>query len=263
ERQKLLTVGIIGAGPVGVELAATLADLLPVWYEALQGNTEELQIAIIQRGKEILSGDTNEKLRPVSKTSLQQRTASVKLILNANVSAVGKDWVRYERIENTENLEAATIAWTAGSVTHPLIRQLAVSEKYRTSKGKLVVDDTCRLPEYPEVFAGGDCATTIENPQPALAQVAYQQAETIATNIQALCEGKEISPAKVSLRGTLLKTGMGESVAEIYDLFEVKGKAGHLIRQATYLEMLPTPLRNFKATAQWLTESIFQKFVDS
>ena len=55
---------------------------------------------------------------------------------------------------------------------------------------------------------------------------------------------------------------MGESVAEIYDRFEVKGKAGHLIRQATYLEMLPTPLRNFKATTQWLTEAVFQKFID-
>ncbi|VEP15671.1 hypothetical protein H1P_360006 [Hyella patelloides LEGE 07179] len=48
-----------------------------------------------------------------------------------------------------------------------------------------------------------------------------------------------------------------------YDRFEVKGKAGHLIRQATYLEMLPTPLRNFKATTEWLTEGVFQQFVDS
>ncbi|MDJ0572885.1 MAG: FAD-dependent oxidoreductase [Pleurocapsa sp. MO_192.B19] len=63
--------------------------------------------------------------------------------------------------------------------------------------------------------------------------------------------------------GTLLKLGMGESVAEIYDRFEIKGKAGHLIRQATYLEMLPTPLHNFKATTQWLTEGIFQKFIDA
>lgn len=95
-----------------------------------------------------------------------------------------------------------------------------------------------------------------------IAQVAYQQAKAIATSIKALCEGKEVKPAKVELRGTLLKLGMGESVAEIYDRFEVKGKAGHLIRQAIYLEMLLTPLRNLKATAEWLTEGIFQKFVD-
>ena len=263
EKQKLLTVGIIGAGSVGIELAATLADLLPIWYEALRSDPSELKITVIHRGGEILKGDTNKSSRPVAEASLHQRAASVKLILNANVSAVGKDWVRYEREGHTENLEAATIAWTAGTVPHPLIKQLTVGEKCRARRGKLIITPTCQLPEYPEVFAGGDCAVDAENPQPALAQVAYQQAKAIATNIKALCEGKEVKPAKVSLRGTLLKLGMGESVAEIYDRFEIKGKAGHLIRQATYLEMLPTPLHNFKATTQWLTEGIFQKFIDS
>lgn len=262
QKQKLLTVGIIGAGPVGVELAATLADLLPIWYEALRGDPEELQIKVIQRGGEILKGDANDSLRPVAEQSLQNRTASVKTFLNASVSEVGEDWVHYEKDGQTENMAAATIVWTAGTVTHPLIKQLAVSEQYRDRKGKLIMTSTCQLPEYPEVFTAGDCGVNPEDPQPALAQVAYQQAKAIATNIKALCEGEEVKPAKVSLRGTLLKLGIGESVAEIYDRFEVKGKPGHLIRQATYLEMLPTPLRNFKATAEWLTEGIFQKFVD-
>lgn len=133
----------------------------------------------------------------------------------------------------------------------------------RDRKGKLIISPSCQLPEYPEVFAGGDCAVSPEDPQPALAQVAYQQAKAIATNIKARCEGKDVKPAKVSLRGTLLKLGMGESVAEIYNRFEVKGKAGHLIRQATYLEMLPTPLHNFKATTEWLTEDIFEQFISS
>lgn len=262
QQQKLLTVGIIGAGPVGVELAATLADLLPIWYENLRGDPTQLQINLIQRGKEILKGDPNNPLRPVAEKSLQQRTIPVNIILNANVSAVGKDWVRYEAAGQTENLQAATIVWTAGTVTHPLIEQLAVSKENRDRRGRLIITPTCQLPEYPEVFAGGDCGVERENPQPALAQVAYQQAKAIATNIKALCEGKEVKAAEVSLRGTLLKLGMGESVAEIYNRFEVKGKAGHLIRQATYLEMLPTPLHNFKATAEWLTEGIFQKFID-
>ena len=261
EKQKLITVAIIGAGPVGIELAGTLADLLPQWYEALWGEVREIRIVIIQRGGEILKGDINKSSRPVVQNKLQQR-ASIELILNAAVSEVGEDWIKYEKEGKTETLSAATIAWTAGTITHPLIQQLDVKEEYRDRRGKLMITPTCQLPEYPEVFAGGDCAVNPEDPQPALAQVAYQQAKAIATNIKALCEGKEVKPAEVSLRGTLLKLGIGESVAEIYDRFEVKGKAGHLIRQATYLEMLPTPLHNFKATAEWLTEGIFQKFAD-
>ncbi|MEM8720281.1 MAG: hypothetical protein AAGE84_13385 [Cyanobacteria bacterium P01_G01_bin.39] len=32
QRRQLLTIAIVGAGASGVELAATLADLLPIWY---------------------------------------------------------------------------------------------------------------------------------------------------------------------------------------------------------------------------------------
>ena len=261
QKQKLLRVVIVGAGPVGVELAATLADLLPIWYEALRENPHQIEIVIIQRGTEILKGDTNAILRPVVEQKLQQRTIPVKLILDASVSAVGEDWIEYRKEGQTERLDAKTIVWSAGTVTHPLVKQLDISSEYR-DRGKLIVEPTCQLPEYPEVYAGGDCAIDSANPQPALAQVAYQQAKGIATNIKASCEAKQLQPVKVSLRGTLLKLGMGESVAEIYDRLEVRGKPGHLIRQATYLEMLPTPLHNFKATTEWLTEGIFQKFTD-
>ncbi len=34
QKQKHLTIAIIGAGPSGVELASTLADLPPTWYAA-------------------------------------------------------------------------------------------------------------------------------------------------------------------------------------------------------------------------------------
>jgi NADH dehydrogenase FAD-containing subunit len=56
-----------------------------------------------------------------------------------------------------------------------------------------------------------------------------------------------------------MKLGLAESVAEIFDRVEVKGNLGHLLRQATYIEMLPTPARNFKATAEWLSDGVFDR----
>ncbi|MBA3923056.1 MAG: hypothetical protein H0X31_15725 [Nostocaceae cyanobacterium] len=61
----------------------------------------------------------------------------------------------------------------------------------------------------------------------------------------------------MKLSGTLLKLGLGESAAQIFNRFEIKGKLGHTIRQATYLELLPTPVHNLKATAEWLVDDIF------
>jgi NADH dehydrogenase FAD-containing subunit len=55
-RRPLLTVAIVGGGPVGVELALTLGDLLPRWYQPLGGNSAEFRIALFNRG-DILQGD--------------------------------------------------------------------------------------------------------------------------------------------------------------------------------------------------------------
>ena len=75
-----------------------------------------------------------------------------------------------------------------------------------------------------------------------------------------MIKGKQPTSADVSLRGTLLKLGKGESAAEIFDKFEVKGHVGHLIREATYLSIFPLPGYKVKTGVQWLTEEIFEQF---
>ena len=54
-----------------------------------------------------------------------------------------------------------------------------------------------------------------------------------------------------------MKLGLGNGVANLFDKMQVKGKPGDLIRNGTYLEMLPTPVHNFKATTDWITDEIF------
>ncbi|PZD73333.1 NADH dehydrogenase-like protein [Acaryochloris thomasi RCC1774] len=154
-------------------------------------------------------------------------------------------------------------------MVNPLVSGLNIAEENRDGRrpvgdhrnGRLKVLPTLQLPDYPDVFAAGDCTVDPENPQPNTAQVAYQQGRDIADNIAALIEDKSLSPADVSLRGTLLKLGMGESAAEIFGPIEVKGRVGHLVREATYLSLLPLPGYKIKAGAQWLTDKVFEKFL--
>ena len=260
-RRSLLTVVIIGAGPTGVELAATLADLLPDWYVPLGGNPQEIRVVLLNRGKEILSGDVNSRLRETAQASLQKRTVPVELLLGAAVSAVNPNQVEFKRHDQVEALAAATIVWTAGTATHPLIKNLPIPEEHRDKHGRLQVTPTLQLPDFPEVFAAGDCTVSGQEPAlPPTAQVAYQQGAAIAYNLKAIAEGHSPKPGKVNLRGTLMKLGLGEGVANIFDRFEVKGKVGNLIRQAAYLELLPTPIHNFKATTEWLTDEVFHRY---
>lgn len=258
-RRTLLTIAVIGAGPAGVEMAATLADLLPIWYDKLDGNLKEIRVVILNRSKEILKGDVNSHLRTTAQAALQQRTVPVELILEAAVSAIYPERVEYERHDQIEALEAGTIIWTGGNMTHPLITNLSIPDEHHDRQARLRVTSTLQLPDFPEVFAGGDCVVVGKESLPATAQVAYQQGAIIARNLQVIADGKDASPAHVTLRGTLMKLGLGESAANIADRFEITGRLGHLLRQGTYLELLPTPVHNFRITTDWIADEIFQK----
>ncbi len=259
QRLRLLTVAIIGAGPAGVELACTLADILPVWYEELGGDYEEIRVVLVNRSHEILKGDINSRLRDTAREALDSRTVAVELLLDAAVTAIKPDGVEYKHQEQSNFLPAMTIVWTAGTEIHPLLKDLPVAPEHRESGGRLHVNPALQLPDFPEVFVGGDCAYFLSKPQPATAQVAYQQGKAIADNLTALVSRQAPIPARVTLHGTLMKLGIGEGVANIFDRHEVKGKAGHLIREATYLQLLPAPLYNFHSTAEWLTDELFRR----
>ncbi|MBD2462689.1 NAD(P)/FAD-dependent oxidoreductase [Oscillatoria sp. FACHB-1407] len=259
ERLRLLTVAIAGAGPAGVELACALADILPVWYDDMGGNYEELRIVLVNRSGEILKGDINSQLRTTAQRALNQRTIPVELLLDTAVTEIHPNGMNYQQHGKLNFLPAATIAWTAGTEPHPLLKELPVAPEHRNRRGQLQVSPTLQLPGFPEVFVGGDNAYVKDAPQPATAQVAYQQGKAIAHNLQALVQGRMLHPAHVTLRGTLMKLGIGEGVANVFDRFEVKGELGHLIRQGTYLELLPTPAHNAKATAEWFADHLLQR----
>ena len=260
QRRQLLTVAIVGAGPSGVELATTLGDVLPLWYSEGGGDPQETRVVLIDRGSQILSGDVNEGLRSAAETALKERTIPIEIYLNASVTKVHPQ-LEYQRNEQQESLEAATIIWTTGTTLNPLIQSLPISQDYR-DKGRLKVASSLQLLNYPEVFVGGDCAANWDNPLPPLAQVAYQQGAAIAQNLHSLAQGKPPDLAQVNLLGSMLKLGLGEGGANLFDRLILTGKPAHLMRQSKYLSTLPTPVHNFVAMSEWLSETVFQDFLD-
>lgn len=287
QRRQLLTTAIVGGGPSGVEVAATLADLVPQWYEAMGGKRDEVRVVLVNHG-EILEGDVNSRLRETAEQALHKRAVPAELLIGAKVTAIRPSAIEYDRNGHCETLNAGTIVWTTGTNTHPLIKSLPIPDEHRDKHGRLNVTPTLQLPDFPEVFAGGDCAVDLQadpaqhdsyeqpqhqpdqstsseeqhpelKPLPPTAQVAYQQGYAIARNLRLMALGYNLKPATINLRGTLLKLGLDEGVANLFNKIQIDGEAGHLIRQGTYLELLPTPLHDFKATGEWLKDEIFER----
>jgi len=262
EKDELLTTAIVGAGPSGVELSGTLADLLPHWYEKLGGDPEDIRVVLIQRGEEILGKGVSDRIRETAEKALGNRRARIDILTQSSVKEVKPGSLVYLNDEQEHYLDAETIVWTAGSSTHPLVQSLPIADEHSDRRQRPHTTSTLQLIDFPNVFAGGDCAVNIEDPQPATAQVAYQQGKTIAYNIKALIDEEELEPASVNLRGYLMKLGVEESVAEILGKVRISGHAGHLIRHATYLSLMPTPARNMKLGAEWLADEVLDQVLN-
>ncbi len=259
-RRSLLTIAVVGAGPSGVEMAATLADLLPSWYDKLGGNIQDIRIVVVNHSQEILSGDVNSHLQETALEALKSRTVPVELMLGVKVTGVDSGCLQYQHKdkEEAETLFTQTTIWTAGTATNPLIEFLeGIKPENKDKHGLPLVTSALQLPDFPEVFAAGDCGVVKTHPLPPVAQIAYQQGAGIADNLIALSQDKELHAVEVTMKGTLMKLGINNGVANLFNKIQVTGKTGDLIRNGTYLELLPTPVHNFKATTDWLIDEIF------
>jgi NADH dehydrogenase len=263
QRRQLLTVVVVGGGASGVEMAATLADFLPHWYSALGGNSSEIRLVLLNHGQKILDGDINDPLREIAEKELQKRTVPVEILTGAEAATVHPNAIEYKSNDEIKTLPTYTTIWTAGTATHPLIKDLPIPKEHRDHRDRPLVTPTLQLLDFPEVFVGGDCAAVQDNSLPPTAQVAYQEGANIARNLKAIALGEELKPLKVNIRGTLLKLGINDAAANLFNIFEVAGETAHLIRQGSYLTLLPTAIHDFKATTEWVDEEIFHHHLDS
>ncbi|WP_319423462.1 NAD(P)/FAD-dependent oxidoreductase [Pleurocapsa sp. FMAR1] len=163
--------------------------------------------------------------------------------------------------DETETLSTKTTIWTAGRANNPLIESLTqIEDESKDEHGSFLVTPTLQLVDFPEVFAAGDCATVKDHSLPPVSQIAYQQGKGIADNLIALSKNKEPHSVDANMRRTLIKLGLNDAVAKLFDKMLIQGRPGNLIRNQTYLNMLPIPMHNFKASSEWLTDEIFNRY---
>src|SRR5262245_53718054 len=113
-RDALLTFAIIGAGPTGVELAGTIAELA---HHTLVGDfrnidTRKARVVLIEAGPRVLAGFADD-LSTYAKESLKK--IGVEVVLGQPVTEIDRDGVVY----GGERLNAKTRIWAAGVRASP------------------------------------------------------------------------------------------------------------------------------------------------
>ena len=145
-----MTFVIIGAGPTGVELAGTIADLakdtLPPDFRNI--DTRKTRVVLIEAGPRVLAGFP-EDLSAYAQRSLE--SIGVEVMLGQPVTECTADGVVY----GGNRLEARTIIWAAG------VRASRAAEwlTQPPTAHRLQVKPDLSVPGHPDIFAIGDTVT--------------------------------------------------------------------------------------------------------
>ena len=209
-RASLLTFAVIGAGPTGVELAGTLADLardtLPADFRAI--DTHITRVLLIEAGPNVLPGyDTS--LSDYARRALEQ--LGVEVALGDAVTKVTAGTVVF----GDRCVDADTIIWAAGVRASPAAAWLGVAAD---RNGRIVIQPDLTVPGHPEIFAVGDtvAATAPDGkPVPGIAPAAKQGGRYVANVIRARLDGKPApAPFRYHHDGSLAQIGKRKAVID-------------------------------------------------
>ncbi len=179
------TVGIVGAGLSGVELASELAESRP-----------DLHIKLFDRGERILPMFPKRLSDYVEGWFVEHK---VEIVRNSNVTKV-EPGVLYN---HDEPVECDVIVWTAGIQPNRVVRELNVE---KDKQGRVVLTKRHHIPGYENAYVVGDCASLPHSPS---AQLAEAQAEQIVQVLQKRWNGEE-PPSEfppIKLKGILGSLG--------------------------------------------------------
>jgi NADH:ubiquinone reductase (H+-translocating) len=205
----LLTFVIIGAGPTGVELAGTIAELahdtLPPDFRNI--DTHKARVVLIEAGPRVLAGFPDD-LSAYAQRSLEE--LGVEIVLGQPVTECNADGVIYDG----KRLEAKTLIWAAGVRASPAAEWLGAPTD---RAGRLQVEPDLTVPGHPDIFAIGD-TVTVAGPDgslvPGIAQAAKQEGRYVAEAIKARLRGRMIAPFRYKHAGSLAQIGKRKAVID-------------------------------------------------
>jgi NADH dehydrogenase len=148
ERERLMTIAIVGGGPTGVELSGAFVELI---QRSMNRNfrridTSKLKVILIEAGPRLLP-PYEEESSAYTKKRLQN--LGVEVLTGTMVTDIKEGQV----ITKDGTIEAGTILWAAGVQGESIVAKLP-AEVNRA--GKVTPEPCLSLPNHPEIFVAGD-----------------------------------------------------------------------------------------------------------
>lgn len=213
-----LTFVVVGAGPTGVELAGTLAELArdTLRHDFRRIDPANARIVIVERADRVLSSYPH-RLSAQAHKSLERLGVEVRL--NSTVLKIQSGLVILKESFGEETIRAENIIWAAGVKPSPLGNLLAQhADAELDSSGRVVVKPDLTIGNHPEILVIGDLAFCFDRngrPLPAVAPVAIQQGKYVAKLIRGRLRNRPISPFRYRNFGNMATIGRHAAVVDL------------------------------------------------
>jgi NADH:ubiquinone reductase (H+-translocating) len=245
-RAALLTFVIVGAGPTGVELAGTIAELaqdtLPPDFRNI--DTHKTRVVLIEAGPRVLAGFADE-LSAYAQAALEK--IGVEVVLGKAVTECSAEGVVY----GGERLQARTLIWAAGVRASPAAEWLGV---VADRAGRVQVLPDLTVSGHPDIFAVGDTITVAGpdgNPVPGIAPAAKQQGRHVAASITARLQGGSATPFRYRHAGSLAQIGKRQAVID-FGRIKLRGTLAWWIWGVAHIYFLIGLRNRLSVALSWL-----------
>ncbi len=239
EKEGMLNLVIVGAGPTGVEMAGAFAEIkmhiLPKDYPGI--DFSKFNILLIEGSKNTLN-NMSENAKIASKNYLE----------NIGVQIMTEVFVKeYDgtalHLSNGNIINTKTVIWAAG-VTGNIIKGLPA--EYITNGNRLIVNRTNQVIGSDRIFALGDIAS-MQTPlypkgHPQVANVAINQAKNLAKNLKRMSSSKATNDFEYKDLGSMATIGRNKAVVDL-PFIKFKGYIAWLVWMFLHL-MLILSVRN-------------------
>lgn len=212
QRQALLTIVVVGAGPTGVELSGSLADLrrrvLPQDYPEMDLN--QMKIILVEAAPVVL-GPMSARSQQDTLKYLQELGVEVRLNTGIKRYEDGRAYYTDTDFIPTENL-----VWAAGvnGTALPGLPETAIARNKRIN-----VNQWNLVEGFTNVFAIGDVANMVTEDMPRgmpmLGAVAQQQADHLAANFRRLLAGQQPVGFKYKNKGVMAIVSRSKAVVDL------------------------------------------------
>ena len=232
---------IVGAGPTGVELSASLAHYLDRIASAHRIKHSRIRLSLVEAAPRVLPRMSERASALVTK---RLESIGVTVMTNKRVESEDDDSI----IISGKDIPSKTVVWTSGVTNHPFFTEH--TDIFPTAKnGRIDVDEHLKVDS--RIYVIGDNANT---PYTGLAQTAIYDGLYAAKAISAEARKQALPDYKPRNQPIVIPVGDNWAILE-YGPIRITGFLGSLIHKAAgligYLDYFPIG----KAMSLWGSEN--------